>query len=177
MRDFSIHAKPTSNKNKLTFLILFSISAMLFVTSGVFDKYKSIVGFIALLFATAAFFVLTKYVLAEYYYDISATDTEDPIFVVRQRVGKRSTTLCRISIRSIVRIEELSRSEYKKHTTEAGYAKYVYSPTLFAEKLIYIKVSSHYEHAELFIEGTTELAKMLSDYSAQLRAQSPENDE
>ena len=84
-----------------------------------------------------------------------------PIFVVRQVTGKRQTTLSRIDLENIKKIEKQDKKEQSAHKTSADFRKYVYAPTLFPETVYRITVIGRYEKAEIIIECSDEYADYL----------------
>ena len=176
IREHYSRIKSTNSNAQKAFYTLLCISALLFVAYCAVPLYKGIVGLLCVGTITAAVLVYTKYVGVEYFYDITFDSDKTPVFVVRQVTGKRSSTLCRIDLASIVRIDKLDTKARKTHKTEAGYTKYFYLPTLMPESVLLLKVSSHREHAEIFIEASDEFAALLSTYSSEARSLSAEED-
>ena len=176
IRDIVFRPKPT-NSNARSLMIASAVGAVAFtVISHTMDKYKGIVGLVALIFLVVAVYVYTKYVGTGYCYQVMAGDT--PLFLVSQRIGKRETTLCRVELRSIVSVAVMTAAEYKAHKTEVGYSKYYYTPTLGPEHVVMITLRSRYERAEVVIEAGEELAALISEYSKEAReAYSDEDDE
>ena len=169
IQEFSVHPKPTNKNAKIAFLIAILISAVGFVTYFIMEKYKGIVGTAALLTLTTAILFYTKYISPEFYYDITFDTEGTPVFVVRQIIGKRQSTLCRIDLADIVSIKKQTSQERKAHKTAQGYRAYVYTPTLMPSLTYLITVSSRYEKAEIRIEGTDEFANLLIEYSKDAR--------
>lgn len=169
IQEFSTHPKPANKNAKIAFLVAILVSALGFVTYFVIDKYKGIVGTAALMMLTTAILFYTKYISPEFYYDITIDSEGTPVFVVRQIIGKRQTTLCRIDLADIASVTKQSSVERKAHKTAAGYKAYVYTPTLMPSKTYLITVTSRYEKAEIRIEGTDEFAELLLEYSKEAR--------
>ena len=120
-------------------------------------------------FLTACVFLYTKYVSTTYYYETKIYD-EEALFIVRKLVGKRSSTLCRISYAEILSIKKESREEQKKHKTPAGTVKYLYTPTIFPSTVYRIQSRSAYERAEIVIECSDELAALIDTWASEARA-------
>ncbi|MBQ8321844.1 MAG: hypothetical protein IJX92_05715 [Clostridia bacterium] len=165
-----VHAKPTNNKAKQTFYILLSLASAVTLVYLFIGVYKGIVGLCAVALITAAVLVHTKYIGAEYYYDITEDYEGTPVFVVRQVVGKRSTTLCRLDLFSITKVERLDREAAKKHKAPAGYKKYSYLPTLSPDSRLCVTAVSSAEKAEIMIEASDEFCDMLLRLSREARA-------
>jgi hypothetical protein len=126
------------------------------------DRYKGIVGTVGLFILVTAILIYTKYISPSFSYDV-CPDTDDvPVFIVRQIIGKRITTLCRIELADIASVERETRDEAKKHKTPKEYRKYVYAPTLFPPEIYRLTVNSRYEKAEIIIEISDELCELLT---------------
>ncbi len=167
--ELSTKAKAQNNNAKIVFLITFLLSVIAFVTYWIMEEYRGFVGLVAFLLLVSAILFYTKYISVEFYYDITRDSEDTPVFVVRQLVGKRETTLCRINLSDIVKIEKETKAERKAHKTEYGVIKYVYAPTLFPAVSYRMTVSNRYEKAEIIIEGTDEYIKALGEYAAEAR--------
>ena len=101
---------------------------------------------------------------SKYYYDVMVDTAGTPLFVVRSVVGKRTTTLCRVELSSIIGITTLTAEERKAHKTPDGFVKYFYSPTMSPDRIALITVSSRYERAEIAIEASDEFTELLKNY-------------
>ncbi len=170
IREFSTHPKPVNKNAQVAFLITILISAFGFVTYFLIEKYKGIVGVASLMVLTTAILFYTKYISPEFYYDITVDSEGTPLFVVRQVIGKRQTTLCRINLADIVSVTRQSSAQKRAHKTPSGYRAYVYTPTFMPPETYLITVASRYEKAEIRIEGTDEFAEVLREYSGEARA-------
>ncbi len=168
MKEFSVHPKPQNKRAYYTFYAMLGSAIIAFVPYFALDKYKGIFSFIAMIFIVAAIYIYTRYLSKAYYYDITAADDGEPLFVVRQLVGKRYSTLCRIEIATMVNIEHISRREGNKPERREGVNRYYYLPTMMPEDYYAITVSSPYEKAEVFIEGSDEFAAMLMAYAKEI---------
>ncbi len=169
IREFSSRVKPTNRKASFfafLALTLFAVSVAVYLS---LDKYRGIVGLFALAFIAVTVLLYTKYVIAEYFYEITFDSFGSAVFVVRQRVGKKDTTLCRLDLHNIVRIEKQSREERAKHNTPYGYVKYVYVPTFLPTDTHLIVAASRYEKAEITIECPDEFAAVLSSYAEEAK--------
>lgn len=169
IQEFSVRPKPANNNAKIAFLIAILLSAVGFVTYFMIEKYKGIVGTLALFILTTAILFYTKYISPEFYYDVAFDSQGVPTFVVRQIIGKRQTTLCRIDLADIKSVDKQTSKERSSHKTPVGYRVYNYTPTLMPKETYLITVTSTYEKAEIRIEGTDELAKTLREYSDEAR--------
>ncbi len=177
IKDFSVTPKP-QNKNAKILMCAFFLLALISVVITIFiERYKGVVGMVTLASLTTAILVYTKYVAAVFHYDIVAEDADEPLFVVRQTVGKKNVTLCRVAFADIVKVEKESRAERRAHKTPRGAARYVYTPTLSPLVSYRVTVSSRYEKAEIIIEGSDELCDMLTGISAEARKMRAAEDE
>ena len=177
IKEITVHPKAKNHKARIAFLICILISAICFVTSALIAKYKGVVAFAGAGAFVSAMLFYTKYISVEFYYDIAFDSEGTPIFVVRQLIGKRQTTLCRLDLSSIVRIEYETAKERKVHKTEFGFVKYVYAPTLFPAESYRITARSRYEKCEIIIECSKEFSELLLSYSEEARALLPEEEE
>ena len=143
----------------------FTVFAALFVVSTQIERFRGLVAMAALLFLVSALLVYTKYVSVDFYYDIMNDESGEGLFVVRQTVGRRSITLCRISLSDIVKIEKESREQRKAHKTERGVAKYFYTPTLSPSVSYRIFAKNRHESSEIIVEGSDEFIAMLTELS------------
>ncbi len=161
--------KSANNNARIAFGILLSAAAATFAVYFIIDRYKGLVGLAGIILITAAVLIYTKYVSAEYYYDVTHDSQGYAIFVVRQITGKRQSTLCRIGLSEIVKVEKETRSERRAHKTPMGYRKYVYTPTLFPKDTYRLSTASRYERSEIIVEITDSWADMLREYAAEAR--------
>lgn len=159
--NFSAHPKPQNNNAKIACLVMTAVSALGFIIYFMMDSYRGFVGIFALLCLTTAILIYTKFISPEFYYDIISEDVEEPLFVVRQVVGKRSSALCRIALADIVSVEGEDKRAMREHKTDKDTRKYVYAPTLFPSYIYRITLRSRYERAEIIIECSEEFAGML----------------
>ncbi len=147
-----------------------SVLAFALVTlSTVIPLYRGLVSMAGVLLLTLALVFYTKYILPIYFYDIFIDSDGTPLFVVRQQTGKRQSTLCRIPLNEILRVEKQSRQQRRDHKTPYEVKKYAYLPTLDPDEIYRITTSGRYERAEILIECSEGFAKMLTVYSAEAR--------
>ena len=166
--EFSVYAKPTNNKAKLTFWVLVALASASFAGYVVMSQFKinksGLVGFLALILIVAAVFIYTKYVSPKTYYDVTHDSDGTAVFVVRQIIGKRATTLCRIALCEIVQIVRETAAERKAHKTPFSTRKYVYLPTMSSAVSYRLITRNRYESAEILIEVSDEYADTLLSY-------------
>ena len=168
--EFSARAKSSNNNARVAFFVLLAASTLTFVAYFISPSYKGIIGLFGIVLITAAVLIFTKYVSCEYYYDVTRDSDGTPVFVVRQIIGKRQSTLCRIALSDIVGVKMESRAERRAHKTPVGYRKYVYFPTLIPTGSCRLTVSNRCEKAEILVEVNEEFKNLLLAYSVEARA-------
>ena len=169
IREFSTVAKPTNKKAHMAFAALASIAIALILTSMLIDVYRGIVSLLGVAAFAAALIIYSRYVSSLYYYDITFDSEGTALFVVRQLIGKRETTLCRIALYEIKKIESESPKQAREHRTPMGFKKYSYLPTLMPDLSYRITSVSRYEKSEIIIEASEEYINLLRAYAAEAR--------
>ena len=177
IKDFSAHPKPQNNNSKKVMWAFFILGAVAAVLSVVLESYRGVVGLLALALISSGILMFTKYVSVAFYYDIIAEDVDTPMFIVRQRVGKRDVTLCRVDLADIVSVKKETAAERKAYVKERGTAYYVYAPTLNPPVSYRMRVANPREHAELILEGTDEFFDKIIELAAEARAQRQEEED
>lgn len=169
MKEITVRLKPQNNNAKIAFGIALGISFVGFMVYFAMERYRGFVGVFALFMLVCAILLYTKYISPVFCYDLTFDSEQSPIFVVRQIIGKRQTTLSRIDLMDIASVEYENRSQMRQHKTPKEYRRYVYSPTLFPSEVYRITVSGRYEKAEIVIECTKEFADYIRDASLEAR--------
>lgn len=169
IKDFSAHPKPQNSNAKVVMWLFFGLGAVAAVFSVALDSYRGVVGLVALALISSGILMYTKYVSVAFYYDILGEDMDTPLFVVRQRVGKRDVTLCRVELADIVSVKRETAAERKAHVREQGTAYYVYAPTLNPPVSYRMRVSNPRENAELILEGTDEFFSRVIELASEAR--------
>ena len=169
IKEFSIHAKATNSKAKIAFTVCFFASFILLFSANAFQRYVWLPQLSGMLLLVAAITLYTKFLSSKYFYEIVFDTEGTPLFVVNQIIGKRMTTLCRIALYEVVKVESESSEDRKNHKTPAGVKKYNYVPTLLPERTCRISTSGRHERAEVVIEVTDEVADLLSSYAREAR--------
>lgn len=164
IREFSAKAKPTNKMANMAFAACTSVGFALVLTSMLVENYRGIISLFGVLGFAAAVAIYSRYVSAVYYYDITFDSEGTPLFVVRQLIGKRETTLCRIALCEIQKIEQQTRKQSAEHKTPYTYRKYSYLPTLMPSLSYRITSVSRYEKAEIIIEASGEFINLLGTY-------------
>ena len=175
--DFSAQPKPQNNNAKIVMWVFFALSAVAFIVSANIPIYKGVVGAVALASIVTAILMYTKYVSVKFYYDVIATGVSEPLFVVRQLVGKREVTLARIALADITEINFETKAERKAHKRDYRTNLYVYAPTLAPAVSYRMYVRSYSEKSELVLEGSDEFFKKILEFSAEAREMRAIDDE
>ena len=170
IKDFSVTPKPKNKKSLILMSAFFGVALASLLVTVFIDKYKGVVGMITLAALVTAILVYTKYVAVTFHYDIVGEDVDEPLFVVRQTVGKRNVTLCRISLASITSVSKETAKQRREHKSPRDVVRYVYTPTLAPAESFRITVSSRYEKAEIIVEFTEQFAEMLMTLVAEAKA-------
>lgn len=169
IKEFSVKLKATNGKARTAFIASMVIAFAFIAVSSFIPLYHGVVALVGMVFLVAAVTLYTKYVSPIYYYDITFDCEGTPLLVVRQIIGKRQTTLCRIGLAEVVKIEREDREARRNHKTPYGFIKYVYTPTLDPELTYRITTMTRYEKSELVLEINDSLAEMLKAYSSEAR--------
>ncbi len=169
IRELSVKPKPSNNKARAAFFACIILSFNLVALSMLIEQYKGIVGLGGMALLCIAMLFYTKYLSPLWFYDITFDSDGTPVFVVRQQIGKRHTTLCRIGIAEIIGVERESAKERREHKTPSGVTKYFYLPTLDPAESYRLTTSGRHERAELLIECSEEFASLIRAYSSEAR--------
>lgn len=175
--EFSVHAKPKNNNAVIAFVSLLIVSALGFAIYFVLERYKGVVGVFALMILTVAILVYTKFIAPAFYYDVAIDSSGTPMFVVRQIIGKRQTTLCRLDLADIVSIEYETKKDRREHKTTRGVRKYIYAPTMFPKEIYRITAKNRYETAEIIVEGTEVFLETMRQYVKEARLMRADGEE
>ena len=168
INEFSVHPKPQNNYAKLFSLLAMLLAVGCIILYSVIEHYKGVVGVVAMMFITTAVLIYTKYIAVDFYYDITFDSEGIPLFVVRQIIGRRQTTLCRIELWDIESVEHQTDKERRAHKTASGVRKYTYAPTVFPKEN-YLITTGSYEKNEIVIECSQEFAELLSSYAKEAK--------
>ena len=177
IREHSVHVRSKNNNAKITFGVLLILAGALILTSMIVELYRGVISLAGIVFLTAAVLVHTKYIGAEYYYDVTFDSSGYPLLVVRQTVGKRHSTLCRIGLSEINSVDRETASERRAHKTPYGVRKYVYVPTMGTDVTYRLITKSRYEEAEIILEISDEFAELLSSYAKEAKTMVIEDDD
>ncbi len=169
IREFSASPKPSNNKARIAAYVLLCVALFVFFVSMSIPHYRGVVSLFATVLLIAGIFIFTKYISPVYYYDIMMDSEGTPLFVVRALNGKRETTLCRIGLAEIIKVEREDRAARRAHKTPKTHMKYSYLPTLDPDVTYRLTTASRYERAEIIIEASEEFAHLLTVYSVEAR--------
>ena len=169
IREFSVKLKPSNSKARIAFIACMSLSFAVILLSMILSVYRGIVSLVGVALLVSALTFYAKYLLPIYYYDITADYDGTPVFVVRQNIRDKASTLCRINIGDILDIEREDKAIRRAHKTDSGTLKYSYLPTFLPNVTYRLKVLNDYESAEIRIECSDEFAELLKGYAQSLR--------
>ena len=93
MKDYSMTPKPKNKNSVILMCSFFAVALISLVVTVFISKYRGVVGMITLASLITAILVYTKYVAVTFHYDIVSEGYTEPLFVVRQTVGRKSVTL------------------------------------------------------------------------------------
>ena len=169
IKEFSASPKPSNNKAKILSFVCFAAALMIFAVSTVIQRYSGVVSMLSTSFLVVGIVLYTRYISPVYYYDVMLDSEGTPLFVVRAVNGKRGTTLCRIGLAEIMKVEREDKATRRAHKTPKTHVKYVYTPTLDPDVTYRLTTASRYEKAEIVIEASDEFASMLRAYSLEAK--------
>jgi hypothetical protein len=172
--EFKIIPKPENNRAKAFVAVFGSFGGLIFIISTFIEKYRGVVALVAMGLLIVAITISVKYILSEFVYELTPADGEW-LFVVGQRSGKRYTTLCRVSLASVISIEKVERKDMKR--IDASYTRYTYVPTMMPDSVYVMTVSNRYERAKVSLQLTDSMAELLRSYAAEARLLSTEDDD
>lgn len=175
--EFSVKLSPTNKKAKYYSIGCMISSFLMFIVYVMIEQYKGLVGLVIIGLMTAGIYIYTRYVSTELLLDITFDGDGTPVLVVRQLTGKRYSTLSRVELHSIAKIEKLEGDALKSHKAEAGYLKYTYTPTLFPEKMYLLVIRSRYEKAEMLLECGDDFAAFLLSQVREAKELYPDTEE
>ena len=167
--EFTVKARSTNNKARTAFITCMSSAFLVMMTSTLIPIYKGLVSLVGMALLVAAITLYTKFLACTYYYDITFDSSGTPLFVVRQLIGKRETTLCNVSLADVIKVEKEDRVAQKAHKTPSDTRKYSYLPTLSPKEIYRLTISSKYERAEIVIEANERFAEVIRANASEAR--------
>ena len=196
MNEIIIKPKPQNEKGKRVFLIALIACAVTFILSLILPKFAGIVQLVSLILLCISLYFYNRYVGTSYTYELMSEENGGALFIVRQEVGKRSTTHCRMSLANLRAARRMTKEElraYKRRSSKSASADaetateiptpepnvgvYYYGPTFLPESLCLLSFRGRFERADIFIECSDELLAHLLSLADELRAQFPEEEE
>ena len=169
IKETSVRPKAKNNNAKIAFFVTLLISALGFTTYFMMERFKGFVGMFSLMVLITAILIYTKFIAPVFTYDITFDVEGAPMFVVRQTVGKRITTLCRVWLSDLASVEFEDKATRKAHKTPVGFKKYIYAPTMFPKEVYRITLKGRYEKSEIIIECSEEFAELLRQGAAEAK--------
>ena len=166
---FSVKPKASNDRAKYAAIACLGSALIFIAIYMLMPQYKWVPGIIILAFVTAAIFIYNKYISAIYAYDIIMDSNSEPILVIRQIVGRRETTLCRVDVSAITNVKRLDKNDKKAYVPENGVLRYSYYPTMSPDTVVLVKVRSVSEKADIFLELTDEHIALLNRYAEEAR--------
>lgn len=181
IREISVRPKPSNNKAKISFIVFFALTvfgAAAYAVMRALEIEKSgLVGFIPLVCVTVAIFFYNKYLSGAYTYQVAFDSEGTPLFIITQTIGKRISTLCRVALSEITKIESESYEQMKSHKTPTDHRRYIYLPTFLPAGVYRITIRSRYERSEIVIECSEEYAAMLGEFAREAKEMQTKLDE
>lgn len=166
--EISFRPKPSNNKAKVTFYTCLAIGLGVALFSMTLELYRGVVGVLAIPFIVAAVYTYQRYMGANYSYDVVCGDS-GALFVVRQLIGKRSSTLVCIDLASVGSVKRLEREALSAYKPAKDTAVYRVCPTMSPEFCYCISSSTRYSKTEILVELTAEAAALISSYAAEAK--------
>ena len=194
MNEIIVKPKPQNEKGKRVFLIALIACALTFILSLILPKYAGIVQLVSLILLCISLYFYNRYVGTVYTYELMRDESGDAHFIVRQEVGKRSTTHCRMSLANLRAARRMTKEEIREYkrrrtsrtpsadassnvpTPEPNVGVYYYGPTFQPESLCLLSFRGRVERADIFIECSDELLAHLLSLSSDMRALSSEEE-
>ena len=169
IKEFSAHAKSSNKTARYVFFACLGSTIIMTLVYILAWKFKGLIGFVDTIFITATIYIYNRYMGTEYFYDVTFDHMGAPVFVVRHRIGKRETTICRIDLNSVVNVVKMPKEKRKTYKPDKDVIKYSYYPTMSPDTLYLMTVRSHIEKADVFVEISDEMAALLLSYSEEAR--------
>ncbi len=165
INEFSSRVKPQSRLHNYLAAAGFLVGIAIFAIGASLESHRGLVQAICIIPFTLAIYLITRYTLCELYYDIIFDSEKRAMLTVRQRSGKRFTTLHFVHLSSILSVNV----EREGDGIPSGISVYRFSPTLFPKRLYRITCTGR-ERCIIRLECSDEFAALLRDYSAEARS-------
>ncbi len=173
MKEFRVKALPSNNKAK-TLTTVLGIALILgcvayFMMARFELPYRTLVGLVSLFLLVSVIMLLVRYIFSSLSYELYVASDGVPMFAVRQIIGKRERKLACFLLADVAELALETKKERKEYRMEDGYVKYSYTPTLFPERTLRIKIRNRYEKAIVRIECPDEYCRFLCDSVSEAR--------
>ena len=165
--EITARPKPSNNRARNVFIISLVIAAIVAVVSCFIPHYKGVVGILSIVFIVVAIYVYQKYLGAGYCYDVVITDEGKPLFVVRQIIGKRQTTLFSTDLYGIVAVKRETAENRRNNNAGRDVASYFFCPTMSPEVTYRLCVRTRHTKCDVVIEANDEFASLLASFAAE----------
>lgn len=162
IKELRLEPRPANRFAMAVVLLMLVPALLLFAAAAWLPAYGGLVQTVSLLLIAGGLFVAYKFVWVSYIYTVSDTGDGQPCLLVEERQGKRCSLVCRLPLRSILRIERVE----KARSQPRGKA-YVYTATMRGGVYYYITGR---------VDGTDILLKLELDdaFAADMRAAAEE---
>ena len=149
------------------------------IISVMVDRFAGVIGLCGFSLLVTAIVVYTKYVAVEFFYDLLCEGYDEPLLVVRQTVGRRSVTLCRIELSAIESITKESREERKAKSRDPQNKalRYTYMPTLDPQSSCRLVIKRDGMESHIMLEFTDEMLALFSSYVEEAKKLYPVSDD
>lgn len=115
------------------FLMIAAVALFALASFDIFSA-RSVIQLIAVVFATAAIFILAKYVIMSFSYSLCEGNDGSYDLLISQVSGKKVTTVCRIAVSDIVEVKRIPRGD------KAYKGAYSYVAELLPRELLLLKI-------------------------------------
>ncbi len=149
---FDYTAKPQNKLGQRAFYLTLLLALALGFLSVTVTRFRGVIALLAIVCSVVAMIFFTRYVIAEYTYTVMIDRDGEPIFVVTSKTGKRISTLCRIALADVRKIEREDRKARASHKTPKGYLKFHYLPTFLSPSSLRLTEVARGERAEITVE-------------------------
>jgi len=140
----------TNKKAEIASAVALLAAIVLVTVYSAIPHYKGVVGLFAIAAIVVSVTVYTKYISPVFFYDITFDGYGVPVFVVRQVIGRRETTLARLSLSEITEIrredvEACNKLDILAESDEAG----LYIIASKKRRMFYVTGHSEYDAGTL----------------------------
>ena len=163
MREYSFHAKSTNDLAKRLSVTLFVAAFLLLAVIFVFSvPYAGFIEGICVVLLTFAVLLLTRFVYKSFIYRVVMRDDGRFDLTVTERYGKGETTVCRVALSGIERIEKLTDKNKKELRAAAkGRKSFSYCPDILSKDEYWVFVTECSEELLIKLAPDEELLAIL----------------